>query len=169
MHSLGRSFPVRNDFSRAEQESQKDKKRHWTSHFKRFKLQHKAKRNLKSDPSYHLLKKALIACEKVPMIAWETSLFNGCTYKHSSYTHREICNYVLEGKNSSKGLNFNKKWRKTTNGTHRSIFWRRRWKSIVCHLQTHLYLMAACNITKLTTHSLTISRSTPPDCSINHW
>ena len=120
---------------------------------KRFKLQHKAKRNLKSDPSYHLLKKALIACEKVPMIAWETSLFNGCTYKHSSYTHREICNYVLEGKNSSKGLNFNKKWRKTTNGTHRSIFWRRRWKSTVRQFQTHLHLIIIIIIILIVTSS----------------
>ena len=36
------------------------------------------------------------------------------TYTHtlSCYTHREICNHVLERKNSSKGLNFNKKWGK---------------------------------------------------------
>ena len=34
-------------------------KRHWPSYFKRLKLQEKAKRNLESDPSYHLLTKAL--------------------------------------------------------------------------------------------------------------
>ena len=32
------------------------------------------------------------------------------THPHSSHKHKEICNHdhVLEGKNSSKGLNFNK-------------------------------------------------------------
>ena len=67
--------------------------------------------------------------KRVPMIAWETSLFHGCTHTNTSYTQREICNHVWKGKNSSKVLNFNKKWRKTTKGTYRSIFWRRRSKS----------------------------------------
>ena len=63
--------------------------------------------------------------KKVPMIAWEMSLFNGCahththTHTHTSYTQREIFNHALEGKNSSKGLNFKKKWRKNTKSTHR--------------------------------------------------
>ena len=35
----------------------------------------------------------------MPIIAWETSLFNGCTH-----TQGEICNPILEGKSSSKGL-----------------------------------------------------------------
>ena len=57
----GHSFPVRNDISHAEQELQQDKKRHWPSHFKSFKLQHKAMTNLKvTHPN--------IFC-KVPMIA----------------------------------------------------------------------------------------------------
>ena len=33
------------------------------------------------------------------------------THTHTN-TQREICNHVLEGKNSSKGLNFNKKVKK---------------------------------------------------------
>ena len=65
------------------------------------------------------------------------------THTHSSCTQREICNHVLEEKNSAKGLNFNKKWRNTTKGTHRIIFWRRRRKSTVRQLQTLLHLMAA--------------------------
>ena len=69
--------------------------------------------------------------KRVLMIAWETSLFHGCTHTNTSYTQREICNHVWKGKNSSKVLNFNKKWRKTTKGTHRSIFWRRRSKSTI--------------------------------------
>ena len=62
---FGHSF-VTNDFSLAEYEAQLDKKRHWPSYFKRFKLQQKANRNLESDPFYHLLKKAL---NKSAMIA----------------------------------------------------------------------------------------------------
>ena len=65
-----------------------------------------------SDPSYHLSKKALKI--KVPMKSW----------------HREIYNQVWKERNSSKGLNFKKKWRKNQ-GAHRSIFWTRRWKSAV--------------------------------------
>ena len=34
-----------------------------------------------------------MSVSKVPMIAWETSLFNGCTH-----TEREICNRVSGGK-----------------------------------------------------------------------
>ena len=75
----------------------------------------------------------------MPTIAWET-IFNGCTHTQSSYTHREICNHVLEGKNSSKGLNFNKKWRKTSKGTHCSIFWRRQWKSTVRLSFKHIFI-----------------------------
>ena len=58
--------------------------RHWPSHFKTFTLQHKAKRNLESDPSYHLLKKAQ---KTVPLIAWETSLPNNwCKHTHTSWS-----------------------------------------------------------------------------------
>ena len=82
----------------------------WPSHFKWFKLQQKLKRNLKSDPSYHLLKKAL---KKVPMIAWETSLINGCTHTRTLtlelYTQREICNHVLEGKKLIKRFKLQQK------------------------------------------------------------
>ena len=102
-------------FTRWAKEAQKAKKRHWSSHFKRFKLQHNAKRNLKSDPSYHLLTKTLIKSASDSLrdvfILWMY------THTHFSYTHRQICNHVLEGKNSSK----RKKWRKTANGTHPSI------------------------------------------------
>ena len=42
------------------QSMNRNKKRQWPSHFlKRFNIQHKAKINLESDSSYHLLKKAL--------------------------------------------------------------------------------------------------------------
>ena len=55
----------------------------------RFKLQHKVKRNLKSDQPYHLLKKALIKSANDSLrdvfIQW-------------LYTQREICNNVLQGK-----------------------------------------------------------------------
>ena len=54
-HRIFGSFLVKNDFSHSEQESQKDKKRHWPSHFKRF-----IKKKLKNDPSYHLLKMTLL-------------------------------------------------------------------------------------------------------------
>ena len=80
---------------------------------------------LESDPFYHLLKtlkKTNLSFpgifplknggKRVPMIAWETSLFHGCTHTNTSYTHREICNHVWKGKNSSKVLKFNKKWGK---------------------------------------------------------
>ena len=69
--------------------------------------------------------------KKVPMTAWETSLFNGCTHTHSclaSFPEREICNHFGREKTHQ---NINKKWRKTSKGTHRSIFWRRRWKSTI--------------------------------------
>ena len=72
----------------------------------------KRSRNLESDPSYHLLKKAL---KKVQIIAWKTSLFNGCTltHTHTLATHRERFAITFwKEKISSKGLNFKKKWRK---------------------------------------------------------
>ena len=79
----------------------------------------------------------------IQMTAWETSLIKGCTHTHLLHTRRDLQSRFLEGKNSLKGLNFNTKWRKILKGTHGSIFWRRRWKSKVCLLQTHLHLMAA--------------------------
>ena len=33
---------------------------------------------------------------------------------HTSYTHTEICNQVLEGKKQIKRFTFNKKWKKKT-------------------------------------------------------
>ena len=39
------------------------------------------------------------------LIAWETSLFNGCICTHTqlaSYTQREICNHVLREKTPQK-------------------------------------------------------------------
>ena len=66
-----------------------------------------------SDPCYHLSKKALKI--KVPMKSW----------------HKEIYNQVWKERNSSKGLNFRKKWRKNPKGAHPSIFSTRRWKSAV--------------------------------------
>ena len=70
--------------------------------------------------------------KKVPMIAWETSLFNGWTHTHTSYfTERFATIKFWQGKNLSKRFNFNKKWRKTPKGTHCSIHWRRWWKSTV--------------------------------------
>ena len=78
------------------------KKRHWPSHSKRFKLQHKEKRKLKSDPSYHLLKVALIkSANDTLRDAFIQSMY---THTHSSHKHRDICNHVLEGKNSPKGF-----------------------------------------------------------------
>ena len=77
-HSTGHYFPVRNDFSQAEQELQYDKRRHWLSHFKRFKLQHKEK-HLKNDTSYHLLKIALI---KSANNSW-TEIFIEWVYTHT--------------------------------------------------------------------------------------
>ena len=74
----------KNDFLHAELESQQDKKRLWLSHFKRFKLQHKAKRNVESDPSYHLLKKAL---KKMPMIA-QRDVWSLFTHIYSVATDR---------------------------------------------------------------------------------
>ena len=74
----------------------------------------KRSRNLESDPSYHLLKKAL---KKVQIIAWKTSLFNGCTltHTHTLATHRERFAITFwKEKISSKGLNFKKKWRKNS-------------------------------------------------------
>ena len=69
------------------------------NNWQRFKLQHKVKRNHESDPPYHLLKKRLKNSANDSLrdvfIQW-------------LYTQREICSNVLEGKNSSKGLNFNK-------------------------------------------------------------
>ena len=66
--------------------------------------------------------------KKVLMIAWQTSLLNG----HTLATHRERSAITFcKGKNPSKGSNFDKKWRKTTKGTHRRIFWGRWWKSTV--------------------------------------
>ena len=94
-HFQGHSFPVRNDISHAEQELQWDKKRHWLSRFKWFKLQHKVMTNLKVN---YLTIFCKMHWKKVPMIAWELSLFNGCTNTHTSYTQREICKHVLEGK-----------------------------------------------------------------------
>ena len=59
------------------------------NHRQRFKLQHKVKRNVKSDKPYHLLKKALKKSANDSLrdvfIQW-------------LYTQREICNNVLEGK-----------------------------------------------------------------------
>ena len=59
------------------------------NHRQRFKLQHKVKRNVKSDQPYHLLKKALKKSANDSLrdvfIQW-------------LYTQREICNNVLEGK-----------------------------------------------------------------------
>ena len=53
---------------------------------KRFYLQHKAKRNLESDPSYHLLKKALKKSANDSL----RDVFDVHTHKHTSYTHTEI-------------------------------------------------------------------------------
>ena len=38
------------------------------------------------------------------------NLWNQCVYTHahSTHKHKEICNHVLKGKKSSKGLNLNK-------------------------------------------------------------
>ena len=76
----------------------------------------KRSRNLESDPSYYLLKKARI---KVQIIAWEISLFNGSTHTythtHTLATHRERFAITFwKEKISSKGLNFKKKWRKNS-------------------------------------------------------
>ena len=64
---------------------------------------------LKSDPSYHLLKRAL---KKGPMIAWETFLFNGCTHTHTHNTpatnSKRFAFTFWKRKNSSKGLNLTK-------------------------------------------------------------
>ena len=49
----------------------------------------------------------------------ERCLYSMDVHTHTSYTQREIFNHALEGKNSSKGLNFKKKWRKNTKSTHR--------------------------------------------------
>ena len=106
----GHSF-VRNDFSHAEQESQKDKNRQWPSHFKLFKLQHKASKA--THPTIFWKRH----WKKVPMIAWETSILNGCTHTHThtqlaSYTHREICNHVLERKKIVKKFKLEQKMKK---------------------------------------------------------
>ena len=100
----------------------------WPSHFKWFKLQQKLKRNLKSDPSYHLLKKALKKCANDSL----RDIFIQWIYRHTLATQRKRFAITFwKGKNSSKGWNFNKKWKKTPKGTHHSIFWRRWWKSVV--------------------------------------
>ena len=53
-------------------------------------------------------------------------------YTHTLATHKERSAITFwKGKRSSKGLNLNKKWRKTLKGTHRRVFWRRRRKSTV--------------------------------------
>ena len=49
------------------------------------------------------------------LIAWETSLFNGCICTHTqlaSYTEREICNHVLEGKRLLKRFKLQPKLKK---------------------------------------------------------
>ena len=73
--------------------------------------------------------------QKVPVIAWETSLFNGCTHTHthtSSHKHREICNHVSwKGKNIKK-FNLQQKLKKNHKRySSHNIFWRRRWQSAV--------------------------------------
>ena len=100
----------------------------WLSHCKWFKLQQKLKRNLKSDPSYHLFKKALKKCANDSL----RDIFIQWIYRHTLATQRKRFAIAFwKGKNSSKGWNFKKKWRKTPKGTHHRIFWRRRWKSVV--------------------------------------
>ena len=65
-------------------------------------IQHKVKRNLESDSSYHLLKKALKKSANDSLrdvfIQWMY------THAHTSYTHTEIFNHVLERKNRKKRL-----------------------------------------------------------------
>ena len=76
--------------------------RHWPLHFKRFKLQHKAKRNL--DSRKRTKKSASDSLRDI---------FIQCMYTHT-HTHRFAITFgAYVQKNSLKVLNFNKSEEKT--------------------------------------------------------
>ena len=107
----GHSFPVRNDFSHAEQESQWDKKRHLPSHFKWFNLQHKGNRDLPQKrpilPSFEegTEKRANDSLRDV-FIQW---MYTHTHTQHSSHKLKEICIHVLEGKKLIKRFKLQQK------------------------------------------------------------
>ena len=74
--------------------------------------------------------------QKVPVIAWETSLFNGCTHTHT-HTHlatntERFAIMSLGREKNIKKFNLQQKLKKNHKRySSHNIFWRRRWQSAV--------------------------------------
>ena len=72
--------------------------------------------------------------QKVPVIAWETSLFNGCTHTHTHLaTNTERFAIMSLGREKNiKKFNLQQKLKKNHKRySSHNIFWRRRWQSAV--------------------------------------
>ena len=106
-HSFSQ-FPGKNyfsQFSHPEQESQEDTERDIARHILNGLIFNKKRRETSKAT---LLPSSGDGTEK--KFHGETSLFNGCTY-----TQREICNHVLEGKKLIKRFKLQQKWGKPQN------------------------------------------------------
>ena len=92
--------------------------RHWPLHFNGLNLNIKQRETLKATHP-------TIFCEKGTGKQCQCDnlrdVFIQWMYTHTLQPHTERFAIMFwKGKNSSKGLNFNKQWRKTTKGTHRT-------------------------------------------------